>query len=189
VRKDILNLLRKDAQKLNGDPRDVLFCFMCDPYQSDEFASITRQALEICEQQNLRVQVLTKAGHRAKSDFDILARNNWKFGSTITFMDERLREEYEPGALSINSRIEAVKKAHSMGVFTWVSIEPVIDPKESLKVIDTLKPYVDLWKVGKLNHNQAQESTIDWKEFHKDVVSSLKGRQYYIKADLLKYAS
>ena len=98
MKKDILDRLEKGAEKLADDPRDRLFSFFTDVYQTEEYAKIMREALLICEKYNLRVQILTKAGERASNDFDILKRNNWKFGSTIIFMNEKLREEWEPGA-------------------------------------------------------------------------------------------
>ena len=47
---------------------------------------------------------------------------------------------------------------------------------------------VDFWKVGKLNHNKAVESRIDWPKFREDAVSLLDsfGCRYYIKEDLRK---
>ncbi|MEZ4551950.1 MAG: hypothetical protein R2874_16190 [Desulfobacterales bacterium] len=32
---------------------------------------------------------------------------------------------------------------------TWVSIEPVIDPDQAIKLVEMLHPVVDHWKVGK----------------------------------------
>jgi DNA repair photolyase len=180
-------MLERDAKKMAYDEREILFSFMSDPYQSDDAAALTRQALLICEQYHLKAQVLTKAGHRAVNDFDILARNGWKFGSTIIFKSEKLREQWEPGAPSIESRMAAVRTAHEQGIYTWVSVEPVVDPVEALAVLHELKPFVNFWKVGKLNYNKEVESRIDWKKFLADVRIELDGHDYYIKKDLLKY--
>lgn len=47
-RKDILRLLEKDAQRLQGDTRSILFCFLSDPYQPLERTErLTRQALAV----------------------------------------------------------------------------------------------------------------------------------------------
>ena len=188
-RTDILKHLEKNAAKRVGENSDILFCFMSDPYQNDEAATITRQALLICEKYQFKnVQVLTKAGIRAVQDFDILKRNNWKFGSTIIFTDEKFREEWEPGAPSIESRCNAVRIAHTQNIFTWVSIEPVIDTKQALGVMRALRGSVSLWKVGKLNHFKEIESEIDWNKFYHDAKTILAGENVYWKRDLLKYA-
>lgn len=185
-RKNILHLFENDAKKLQGLDKELLFSFMSDPYQNDEAAKLTREALLICQKYGFKkVNVLTKAGKRI--DFDLLKANNWKFGSTIIFKSEALREEWEPGATTIQDRYDAVKKAHELGIYTWVSIEPVIDPKEALEVIKDLKPFVNFWKVGKINHFKEIEEKIDWSKFLKDAEQELSGCEYYIKKDLEKY--
>jgi DNA repair photolyase len=189
-RTNILKQLEKEAQKISGETRHLLFSFMSDPYQDEEAAFITRQALLLCEKYHFQnVQILTKAGFRAVKDFDLLKRNNWKFGSTIIFRDDKMRAEWEPGAPSIESRYAAVKIAKRQKIYTWVSVEPVIDTNESLKVLKDLTGYVDLWKVGKLNHFPDIEKNINWKNFYKDALSLLKGQNVYWKKDLLKAAS
>ncbi|MCP4178058.1 MAG: hypothetical protein GY756_09845 [bacterium] len=188
ARKNIITQLEKEASKMQGTEKELLFSFMSDPYQSDEAAILTRQALLICQKYQFKnVQVLTKAGFRTKKDFDILKLNNWKFGSTIIFKNEELRKEWEPGASSIYSRYEAVKIAYHKGIFTWVSVEPVVDPKEALNVIQDLKPYVDFWKIGKINHDKEIENSIDWSKFLFDVETSLKGYDFYVKKDLERF--
>ncbi len=186
-RQNVLRELERNAKKLQGDPREILLSFMSDPYHSDDAARLTREALLVLERYNLRVQVLTKGGLRSCRDFDILARNHWKYGTTIIFLSERLRQQWEPGAAPIAERIEAVRAAHAMGIFTWVSIEPVVDTAEALDVIAALRDDVDLWKVGKLNHDAKREAAIDWQRFLTDVETALAGRQYLIKKDLQRF--
>jgi hypothetical protein len=74
-----------------------------------------------------------------------------------------------------------------MGIFTWVSVEPVIDPEQALCIIETLDKMrvVDFWKVGKLNHFKELETKTDWAAFLRGVRLLLKGRPHYVKTDLL----
>lgn len=189
ARTDIIKKLSKEADKRFLEEKEVLFCFMSDPYQSDEAAYVTRKALEVLETNKFQnVNVLTKAGFRATQDFDILKRNNWKLGSTVCFRSENLRREWEEGAPSIVSRYEAIKEANRQGIYTWVSVEPVIDPEEALKVIEDLLPFVDYWKVGKLNHHKEIESKINWKDFYLKVKAIIPEHKVYFKDDLLKEA-
>jgi DNA repair photolyase len=102
-------------------------------------------------------------------------------------LDENLREEWEPGTAPIAERIAAVREAHRQGIFTWVSIEPVVDPAESLAVMRELQSEVDLWKVGKLNHDKQREAAIDWKKFLYDTEELLAGKNFIIKKDLEKF--
>ncbi len=160
---------------------------MSDPYHSDRAALVTREALLILERYNLRVQILTKGGKRSMGDFDILKRNSWKYGATIIFRREKLRKEWEPGAAPISERIETIREAHRQGIFTWVSVEPVVDAAEALAVMRELRDDVDLWKVGKLNHDKEREATIDWRQFLYDTEKTLAGRNFIIKKDLEKF--
>jgi len=190
-RKNILKLFEKDCMKAPQEikEKELLFSFMSDCYQSDESAALTRKALLLAEAYGFKkVTVLTKAGGRLVNDFDILKRNpGWKFGSTIIFKSEKLREKWEPGAPPIQSRYEAVKLAHAKGIYTWISLEPVVDTSEALQVIHDLKPFVNSWKVGKLNHFPEYEATIDWRKFYYDAFEALKGCSVYWKRDLLKF--
>lgn len=187
----ILKQLENDCKKATYEikNKELLFSFMTDCYQSEEAAFLTREALLMVETYGFKkVNVLTKAGFRAVADFDIFKRNKgWKFGSTIIFRSESLRHEWEPGAPSISSRYEAVKKASKLGIFTWVSIEPVVDTLEALKVMQDLKKHVNLWKVGKLNHFKEIEAKIDWNKFYLEAKKELEGCEVYWKKDLLKH--
>jgi len=192
ARTNVIKSFERDCQKASEDQKnkELLFSFMSDCYQNEESAFLTRQALLIAEKYGFnKVNILTKAGFRAVKDFDILQRNPaWKFGSTIIFRSEELREIWEPGAPSIQSRYESVKIANEKGIYTWVSVEPVVDTEEAFKVIDDLRAYVSFWKVGKLNHMKDVEGTIDWHLFYQNVINKLHGCNYLIKKDLLKYA-
>lgn len=190
ARTRIIQQITREAKKLYGEPRPCLLCFMSDPYQSDEAAYLTGEALVILELNKFQnVQVLTKAGFRAERHFQILKDNGWKFGSTIIFRTEELRKLWEPGAPSIESRYQAVKNAHAAGVKTWVSVEPVVDPAEALKVMKDLTGHVDQWKVGKLNHFHEVESKINWAKFLQDARAVLAGQNVYWKKDLLAFDS
>jgi len=93
---------------------------------------------------------------------------------------------YEPQAASGTRRMELLKLAHSQGIETWVSLEPVLWPIRSLHVIKATAGYVDVYKVGKLNHDVKWEAQIDWKKFAVEAVTLLNqlGKKYYIKNDL-----
>lgn len=180
-----------DMQKV-GDEREVLMSFTCDPYQLIEAEfGYTREALLLFAQYRRHCSILTKGGLRSTADFDILA-TQWdeeplfKYGATLVFIQEKDRQKWEPNASPTKERIEAIKKAHYRGIPTWVSIEPVIDPKQSLFLIGATAPWVDHFKVGKVNHLPEIERSIDWPKFREDAIELLEslGKSYYIKQDL-----
>lgn len=186
-RKDLLKKLRADAIELQGDEREILCCFMCDPYQFGLENNLTREALEILAANDLRVQILTKGGTLACRDFDIVAAHGWKFATTILLTSQKDADEWEPNAAPLSDRKAAVMEAHKRGIKTWVSVEPVIYPDQALRVIEELLPFVDFWKVGKMNHDPNIESRVDWEAFLSDVESLLCDRPHLIKKDLAKF--
>jgi len=190
-RKDIIEKLEKDTPSAahSGEKGNVLLCFTCDPYQPiNEFYGLTRQAIEILHNNGFGVTILTKGGERAESDFDLLGPRD-EFATTLTFLDEQKSRQWEPGAAIPEERIEALRKAHELGIKTWVSLEPVIEPAESLEIIRQTHTFVDFFKVGLLNYHPRGKE-IDWRKFLQECIATLKqyGCQYYIKKDLRRYS-
>ena len=190
-RQGLITKLEKDASQvaLNGHKGNVLLCFVTDPYQPIDITyQLTCQTIEILHRNGFGVIILTKGGKRAERDFDLL-RPGDEFATTLTFLDEQKSLQWEPKAALPMERIEVLRKAHELGIKTWVSLEPVIEPAESIEIIRQTHAFVDLFKVGKLNyHPRADE--IDWYEFARDCKATLKqyGCQYYIKKDLRRYS-
>lgn len=182
-KKNVLQRIEADAKKMAGDPRTVLLCFTCDPYQDPEAAALTRKTLLILEKYKMTATVLTKAGTAAVRDFNILAWNGWEFGTTLSCVKAATQRQWEPIAPGPKDRFAAIKAAHDIGIKTWVSMEPVYDPAEALKLIEVCNPYVDHWKIGKMNHRPLN---INWREFHDNAVALLDslGAKYYIKKEL-----
>jgi len=188
-RPGILDALRKDAKKYANTQDRVLLCFTSDPYCPEAAASgVTRQALEILREHNISFQVLTKGGMRATADFDLYGKHD-AFATTLTFLDPNQSELFEPGAALPADRVLAILNAHRKGIETWVSLEPVLDPAESLRIIRETHEFVDLFKIGKLNHDKAREAEIDWGRFGWRAVALCDkyGVDYYVKDDLRKH--
>jgi DNA repair photolyase len=193
ARDAVMRKFLDDAVELEGrnEKRPVLLSFTTDPYQKiDEKLQLTRQAIQILHDHNLKVSILTKGGKRSERDFDLLTNNLElsEYGTSLVFIDENVRTQIEPGAPSSKERINALKKAHKKGIFTYVSLEPVWFPEDTLKLIDETQNFVDLYKVGKLNYN-AQQKNVDWKKFAHDVIEKIEkyGNKYFIKKDLEKF--
>lgn len=188
-RPGIIDALRREAPKYRGTEKRLLLCFTCDPYQPiDDEYRLTRQALEILIENEIPSQVLTKGGLRASRDFDLLQAGGGWFATSLVFLDDTDRQYWEPGAASVSSRVEAIQKAHDLGIHAWVSVEPVIDPQQALDLIHELSPIVDGWKVGKLNHHP-HAKLIDWRAFTHELVAALEatGREFLIKDSLQPY--
>ena len=188
---NIVRRVAADVKKLSSSGEDVpeiLLSFSGDIYQPAETdLKLTRQVIEILVDAGLPFTILTKGGSRAVRDFDLLGKSSLcSFGTTIIFSKQGYADKWEPGAATVRDRNVTVKKAHDAGIRTWVSLEPVISPKQALTVIEVMHPYVDHWKVGKVNHMPSIESKVDWKAFKTDVVEVLESfkADYYLKNSL-----
>ena len=182
----IIDAIKKEAASYAG--QDVHLCFTCDPYQQIEMtAQLTRRAIKALKVAGCNVVILTKGGQRSIVDFDLLTPSD-KYGATLTFTSRADSLKWEPGAADPSERIGALMEAHEKGIQTWASLEPVIDPEQSLELIHMTHQYVDVFKVGKWNHDKRAKE-IDWKEFAADAVALLEklGKKYYIKEDLKKF--
>lgn len=192
-RPNVLKNLEKDAAKLRGDPRRVLFCFLSDPYQPlEREEQLTRQALQIVAKYQLNSQVLTKGcADLINEDMGLMKDARTQLGITLCFTDDALRQVWEPQASTVEERLTILKTAHQAGIFTWVSLEPVIDPAQALEVIRMAHPYVNFWKVGKLNHMKEYERAVNWGTFLSDAefLLSRVDAKYYIKNDLRSFAT
>lgn len=186
VRKNVLELLAAEAPKFEGTDERVLLCFTCDPYQLlDISEGLTRKVIEILKLYEIPFQVLTKGGMRAARDFDLYEQGD-AFATTMTFLSDDKSRPFEPHAAPPALRIRAIEAAKKQGIETWVSLEPVLCAKESLKIIHRLHNIVDHFKLGKLNYSKTD---IDWREYGYKALELLNKYQktYYVKNDLAKY--
>src|SRR5690554_3614468 len=113
-RKDVISKLSKQLEKntFNGP---VLLCFTCDPYQPiNEEHGLARKVLQTLKLNGLSVEILTKGGKRAESDFHLLGEGD-KVGATLTFVSDADSLEWEPGAALPAERFAMLEKAKSMG--------------------------------------------------------------------------
>ena len=194
-RKDVIKQFEREAKKLaeKGDTRRILFSFLSDPYQPAERKyRLTQQALEIVGKYKLNCQILTKgAPDLIMEDLPLIREVGAWLGMTVCFVDDTLRQAWEPNASLISDRFYILEEAHNRGIYTWVSLEPVIDPTQALGVIERAHSFVNYWKVGKLNHMKEQEAKVDWRKFHQDVTALLHSvnASFYIKNDLLAVGS
>ena len=53
-------------------------------------------------------------------------------------------------------------------------LEPVLDPQQSLHLIELTYPFVSYYIVGKLNHFPEEEAKIDWLKFRRDAEALLQ---------------
>lgn len=179
-RHGIVEAVRKQLTGMRGQGQKIMLCFTCDPYPIGVDSSVTREVIQAIKESGNHVQILTKGNGDAQRDLDLLDSND-SFGVTLSGDYDEI---YEKGAAYEGQRVINITAAHVRGVPTWVSCEPVINPRAIEDFIVDLD-FVGLWRIGKMNH---RKSNIDWRQFGIDIEALCKrlGRNYYIKEDLRK---
>jgi len=185
-RRGFLEHLRHDARKYQaaGIREQVMLSFTSDPYHPGD-TTLTRQTLEVLREHGLGFCTLTKGGTRALGDMDLFRPAMDAFAVTLTSLDDDFSRKWEPRAALPGDRIRALKAYHARGIFTWVSLEPVLDVESSLAIVQATHGFVDLFKIGRVNYS-AVARTIDWRSFTERMIELVTrlGVRHYIKKDL-----
>jgi DNA repair photolyase len=182
-RAGFLQLLERDARKYQalGITEQVMLSFTTDPYHPGD-TSLTRQVLQMLQAYGLGICTLTKGGRRALRDIDLFRPGRDAFASTLTSLDDAFSRKWERSAPLPADRIDALRAFHDAGIFTWVSLEPVLDTAATLEIIRQTHTFVDLYKVGRVNYIGLTKTT-NWKQFTADVLQVLAdtGARHYIR--------
>lgn len=178
-RKNIVEEIRRQLDREQITDKLIHLCFTCDPYPAPPVdTTSTREIIKAIKDSGNHVQILTKGGHRAVRDFDLLDSGDW-LGVTVSGGFER-----EPSAAGEPERLHTLAEARQIGIKTWVSCEPVFD---AVTVYDLIEcdDYIDLFRIGKLNYHP---SDINWMQFGRvcERLCQQYGRNYYIKDSLRK---
>ncbi len=191
-RKNVLARIEKEAPRHRGTDKRVLLCFSCDPYPEIEASrGLTRDVLNILKRHDIPVQVLTKGGLLAARDFGLYRKDIDAFAVTLTAATDHAWRQMarEPGAAPPSDRIETLREAHERGIETWVSLEPVLDPEQSLAVMRATHKFVDLFKIGTLNHVKSDVTPEQWRSFGRRAIEYCVATvtKYFVKDDLAAY--
>lgn len=172
-RKNIVDEVRKQIEREGITGKLIHLCFTCDPYPFGYDSTPTREIIKILKDSGNNVQILTKGDGRR--DFDLLDENDW-YGITLDGIGNGKNPLWK-------ARVDALVEAHSLGIKTWVSFEPVTDEREFFINLHLVAPIVDKVKIGKLNYHH---SDIDWKAFgiKAEKLCKTLGLNYYIKDSL-----
>jgi DNA repair photolyase len=172
--------------------KTIVISFTSDPYPPIEIEEEkTKQVLEILLPTIHEILILTKSD-LVQRDFNLLSRyDNVGLGMTVTALSGIPDEPYAP---SNEIRIETLRRAHEIGIKTWMSIEPSLPGVTNwIEIINDTYPFVDKYVLGKLNY----ASKFGYEEIRNgyykkpldEAIKLLKdlGKQYHIKSELEKY--
>ena len=143
-------LLRHEIDR--KPPGRVWVSGVCDPYQPLESKyELTRKCLEILVEYGRPITVQTKSPLVLR-DLDLLRRGDKiEVCLSVSTADERIRNLFEPGAPSIERRIEALEELHLAGIRTYARIAPMLPGADELA--DQLSEKVDYVLVDRMNYH------------------------------------
>lgn len=172
-RKDIVEETRRQIEREGIAGKLIHLCFTCDPYPHGYDTTVTREIISLLKSTGNNVQILTKGD--GSRDFDLLGPEDW-YGITLDGIGNGRNPQWK-------ARVDALAEAHSLGIKTWVSFEPVTDDREFFVNLHLVSPIVDKVKIGKLNYHK---SDIDWADFGRraETLCQQLGLDYYIKESL-----
>ena len=172
-RKNIVEEVKKQIEREKITGKLIHLCFTCDPYPCGYDTTPTREIIKAIKESGNNVQILTKGD--GSHDFDLLDENDW-YGITLDGIGNGRNPLWK-------SRVDALAEAHSKGIKTWVSFEPVTNERQFFIELHLVSLMVDKVKIGKLNYHP---SDIDWKSFGEKAEALCKSLEidYYIKDGL-----
>jgi DNA repair photolyase len=130
VKKNFVDVLRRELDKPSWKRQAIVFGTATDPYQPIEgHYKLTRRSLEILATARTPVGLITK-GPMAVRDKDVLAAIGKQARCTVYFsvptVDEEAWRTLEPGTAHPLQRLRAVRQLNAAGVNTGVLMAPVV---------------------------------------------------------------
>lgn len=145
IKENAPELLKKE---LKNKPKELISVGEWQPVEAKY--KLSRKMLEVCLDLGFPVFVLEKSPLILR-DLDLLKKINKKAGvisgfSIITTKDDEVRKIFEPKALPVKARFEAMKKFAKAGIMTGTHLMPILpffyDQDENLEaVIKMTKQY------------------------------------------------
>ncbi len=183
--------LRKREKR--GLPKhQVLMEYSGDCY-GDPNDALTGESIKMLHDFGYGVCILTKAPMNAVKNIALFDPKIDCFGSTITTFDPVELAEWEPKAPCPQDSLAALKEFHDAGIYTWISMEPIISPATSLQVIELTHQHVDHYKTGLMNPRGMAlpdgYAKHDWKAYAADFIKACEsyGKTWYCKHTLWEY--
>ncbi|MBI5091761.1 MAG: radical SAM protein [Candidatus Hydrogenedentes bacterium] len=107
-------------------PGEVFMSSACDGWQPlEQERRLTRECARLLLEHGFQVNVLTKSALVLR-DLDLFEDRAGRIGVTVTTLDARLQELWEPGASSVDERFEVIQAARDAGLDTAIMFGPLL---------------------------------------------------------------
>lgn len=150
VKVNAAEVLREEVKTLTPGPVRMS-PILTDPYQPLERRyRVTRGCLEVLRDAGFTPVILTR-GARIVEDLELLCSfARAVVGFSIPTDDDRVREQFEPGADPIEERIAALEALHEAGLSTFAVVQPVL-PMDPARLAAMLAPIVERVRVDRMH--------------------------------------
>lgn len=146
------SLIRKERSKVFGS--SIFFSSATDPYQYIELKyRLSRQCLqELLRYRPAKLTMHTRS-HLILQDVELLAQfgDVVRVGVSVTTDNEAIQREFEPGAPSIQRRLELLQGLKNAGIKVHASLSPLL-PSDPERLVSLLKPFVDTIWIDSMRH-------------------------------------
>ncbi len=124
VKLNIIEALRRQLRRL---PRGKVFVSSaCDGWQPVEnWFGLTRRAIQLLLREGFSVSILTKSALVLR-DLELFAMERVTVGVSLSTVDDKLAQLWEPGASPPSARLGVIREAAARGIRTVVMIAPVL---------------------------------------------------------------
>jgi len=195
VKLNAVEVLKRQLRR--ASPGEVFVSSACDGWQPVEAEyRLTRRCCELLLEHGFQLNALTKSDLVLR-DLDVFSRSGSRIGVTVTTLDQRLADLWEPSASSIERRFAVLAEARRAGLRTAVMFGPLLpglfDDQASLDAlfqraadaavdviwVDALNPRPRVWPaVARLLHDHFP----DLLSFYQRVLFNCQVRQQYLTA-------
>ncbi len=146
--------------KIEG--KTLLLSSVTDPYQPLEGKHhVTKETLRRMLGTKANVEILTKS-HLVTRDMDLFQQfRHLRVGISMNTLNDTFRRDMEPGASSVEKRLNALKQLHYAGLSTYLFVSPVFPGLTNLEqLVAEISPYVQEICFENLNLRGAQKNSI-----------------------------
>jgi DNA repair photolyase len=124
VKVNAVEALKRQLRR--AEPGTVFISSACDGWQPVEAQwRLTRRCCELLLERGFQLHVLTKSALVLR-DLDVFIGRPVQIGVTLTTLDERLRELWEPAAASVEERLRVIEAARRAGIETGIMFGPLL---------------------------------------------------------------
>jgi DNA repair photolyase len=125
IKANVVDRLKVQTRK--AKPGTVMLGTVTDAYQPiEEKLGLTRRCLEVLAASDFPVSIQTKSD-LAQRDVDVLRRmKDAEVGLTITCPDAEVLRSFEPGAPTLQKRLDALDQLGRKGISTFAFVGPIL---------------------------------------------------------------